>query len=180
LQANPTDVTQTISDLDITISSGSTAGSTLASSSSQGNIVAPDGTFDPGPPISTPGWGLTAGTSTTLSLDDTGPFNFILGPPGSGSLYSNADASIVAGSSEFSPFLNIQAIFMISGAGLTADTIISGVDFSFGNSPSTNVPGVPPVTTTPLPTALPLFGTGLGALGLLGWRRKRKAQMVVA
>jgi hypothetical protein len=29
---------------------------------------------------------------------------------------------------------------------------------------------------TPLPTTLPLFATGLGALGLLGWRRKRKAQ----
>jgi hypothetical protein len=29
---------------------------------------------------------------------------------------------------------------------------------------------------TPLPTALPLFGGGLGALGLLGWRRKRKAR----
>lgn len=26
----------------------------------------------------------------------------------------------------------------------------------------------------PLPGALPLFATGLGALGLLGWRRKRK------
>jgi len=31
------------------------------------------------------------------------------------------------------------------------------------------------VVTTPLPGALPLFATGLGALGLLGWRRKRKA-----
>jgi hypothetical protein len=30
--------------------------------------------------------------------------------------------------------------------------------------------------TTPLPAALPLFASGLGALGLLGWRRKRKAQ----
>jgi hypothetical protein len=28
---------------------------------------------------------------------------------------------------------------------------------------------------TPLPAALPLFATGLGGLGLLGWRRKRKA-----
>ena len=28
---------------------------------------------------------------------------------------------------------------------------------------------------TPLPTALPLFATGLGALGLLGWRRKKNA-----
>jgi hypothetical protein len=30
----------------------------------------------------------------------------------------------------------------------------------------------------PLPAALPLFATGLGALGLLGWRRKRNAQPV--
>jgi len=37
-------------------------------------------------------------------------------------------------------------------------------------------PPQPPEFVTPLPAALPLFATGLGALGLLGWRRKRKAQ----
>jgi hypothetical protein len=31
---------------------------------------------------------------------------------------------------------------------------------------------------TPLPAALPLFATGLGAMGFVGWRRKRKAQAV--
>jgi hypothetical protein len=31
---------------------------------------------------------------------------------------------------------------------------------------------------TPLPAALPLFVSGIGGLGLLGWRRKRKAQAV--
>ena len=31
------------------------------------------------------------------------------------------------------------------------------------------------VAETPIPAALPLFATGLGALGLLGWRRKKKA-----
>ena len=31
---------------------------------------------------------------------------------------------------------------------------------------------------TPLPAALPLFATGFGALGLLGWRRKRKTLAV--
>ena len=31
-----------------------------------------------------------------------------------------------------------------------------------------------PVNAVPLPATLPLFATGLGALGLLGWRRKRK------
>jgi hypothetical protein len=33
-------------------------------------------------------------------------------------------------------------------------------------------------TATPLPAALPLFATGLGGLGLLGWRRRRKVQGV--
>ena len=32
-----------------------------------------------------------------------------------------------------------------------------------------------PVSAVPLPAALPLFATGLGALGLLGWRRKKTA-----
>jgi hypothetical protein len=36
------------------------------------------------------------------------------------------------------------------------------------------------VTTTPLPGALPLFAGGLGALGLLGRRRKRKAAIAAA
>ena len=31
---------------------------------------------------------------------------------------------------------------------------------------------------TPLPAALPLFATGLGGLGLLGWRRKRKVKAI--
>jgi hypothetical protein len=34
------------------------------------------------------------------------------------------------------------------------------------------------VTPVPLPAALPLFATGLGAMGLLGWRRKRKAATI--
>lgn len=32
------------------------------------------------------------------------------------------------------------------------------------------------VTSTPLPATLPLLATGLGAIGLIGWRRKRKVQ----
>jgi len=32
----------------------------------------------------------------------------------------------------------------------------------------------PAPTSTPLPAALPLFATGLGAMGLLRWKRKRK------
>ena len=36
------------------------------------------------------------------------------------------------------------------------------------------------VSTTPLPAALPLFATGLGAMGLFGWRRKRKNATALA
>ena len=42
------------------------------------------------------------------------------------------------------------------------------LDITYNFDPSTPA-------ETPLPAALPLFATGLGALGLLGWRRKRKA-----
>lgn len=34
----------------------------------------------------------------------------------------------------------------------------------------------PPVTAVPLPGALPLFVTGLGALGFAGWRKRNKAK----
>ncbi len=37
----------------------------------------------------------------------------------------------------------------------------TSLDFNFG--------------ATPLPATLPLFATGLGVMGLLGWRRKRKS-----
>jgi hypothetical protein len=35
-----------------------------------------------------------------------------------------------------------------------------------------------PAGATPIPAALPLFATGIGGLGLLGWRRKRKARVI--
>jgi hypothetical protein len=49
-------------------------------------------------------------------------------------------------------------------------------------SPSGATPGALEVdgtaTVIPIPAALPLFATGIGGLGLLAWRRKRKAQAV--
>jgi hypothetical protein len=34
------------------------------------------------------------------------------------------------------------------------------------------------VAATPLPAALPLFATGLGVIGLFGWRKKRKLAQI--
>ena len=45
---------------------------------------------------------------------------------------------------------------------------------------STGLGAWTPVAETPLPAALPLFAGGLGAFGLLGWRRTKKAIALAA
>ena len=55
--------------------------------------------------------------------------------------------------------------FSLTGGTTDADRL--GKDFYISGATASAVP---------LPGALPLFATGLGALGLIGWRRKRKAQ----
>ena len=53
--------------------------------------------------------------------------------------------------------------------------------FSDNASPSFEfAPGVGTISATPVPAALPLFATGLGAMGLIGWRRKRKNAAITA
>jgi hypothetical protein len=52
--------------------------------------------------------------------------------------------------------------------------------FSTGASGGTFVfsPGVlSGVATTPIPATLPLFASGLGGLGIFGWRRKCRARV---
>jgi len=75
----------------------------------------------------------------------------------------------------------VFSISFVVPAGLDSLT----VDWLFGvdNGPdpqasfdlALTVPGVT-LEQTPLPAALPLFATGLGALGMIGWRRKRKSR----
>jgi hypothetical protein len=65
----------------------------------------------------------------------------------------------------------LTGITILGGGGNIAATQATNaigevdVEYDFVNSAN---------STTPLPAALPLFASGLGALGLLGWRRKRK------
>jgi len=61
--------------------------------------------------------------------------------------------------------------------GSTTPTVLELVDgtFSFPVPNGTNTYDGISAGTVPLPAALPLFAGGLGALGLLGWRRKRRA-----
>ena len=47
---------------------------------------------------------------------------------------------------------------------LNGDTILFAADFETLD-----------VAPVPLPAALPLYGTGLAILGLMGWRKRRRA-----
>ena len=59
-----------------------------------------------------------------------------------------------------------------AGDGSNHNVLLSSISADF--TVNRSIPG------TPLPAALPLFASGLGALGLLGWRRKRKATAIAA
>jgi len=62
-------------------------------------------------------------------------------------------------------------IFLLSRSLIADDGIIGGLGFS-------DPMAIQAVSPIPIPAALPLFGTDLGILGFLGWRRRRKAQAV--
>ena len=69
---------------------------------------------------------------------------------------------------------------LISGSLLTSAPVFYSAAYTQNGGPgaqinaSFNDSTTAPPSGTPLPAALPLFATGLGAMGLLGWRRKRK------
>jgi uncharacterized protein len=68
-----------------------------------------------------------------------------------------------------------------AGGGYT-DTNDNFADFGVGSPDPRNTESALNVTigATPLPAALPLFATGLGAMGLFGWRKKRKPAPLAA
>jgi hypothetical protein len=85
----------------------------------------------------------------------------------------------------YSPDFKITWIGSKSNYNGPHDTFQSGYDLvSTSLTPSACIVGVYPcpgsTNPTPLPGALPLFAGGLGLVGLLGWRRKKKAASLVA
>ena len=74
---------------------------------------------------------------------------------------------------------NVASVLMATtGYGAAYSQGFDAVEASFVESgvPNTQYAGF----LTPLPAALPLFAAGLGAMGLFGWRKKRKAQTLAA
>lgn len=60
----------------------------------------------------------------------------------------------------------------------TTAIMLLSADFDAGPQLTANIAKFEEIPPVPLPAALPLFGTGLGILGFLGWRRRRKAAAV--
>jgi len=132
-----------------------------------------------------------------LFLDGTGPnllgstWSLVRGPLATSLAESFADppdsvmgllfgSQTIGGYDTFS-----QTIATIAGDSYTLDFNYSNNQDGLGATPSgllvtTSAQFANGPFTTPLPAALPLFAGGLGALGVFGWRRKRKAAALAA
>ena len=131
---------------------------------------------------------LTTGTETAfpnffrlVALQGSGTFatNINLGGTQTVGIYNTLSASN----------LTLASFALIDGSGLldfaSGGQIIFGVEEIFavplGVRHTSNFDNFRiDINSVPLPGALPLFATGLGALGLLGWRRKKKARALAA
>jgi len=119
-----------------------------------------------------------------LNIDRIALWNEDLSGFGTGSIATSTDNVIFTALTTINPVISgfgVDYFAQIFGfASTTAQFIridISGcpqVDNGFNGCGIGEV-AFSSVSAVPLPAALPLFGTGLAVMGLIGWRRKRKA-----
>jgi len=85
----------------------------------------------------------------------------------------------VALSSSANGSVNWSWSYDTSGPGV-ADEFFANTTGVFPNSDGPYQMEVGGLNPTPVPATLPLFASGVGAMGLFGWRRKRKAAAIAA
>ena len=141
-----------------------------------GNCLDLIGNVGSGQITSTTGINLIAGHTYTISYT-----SILQGFP-TGSSTPTSNYSVGLGSSVFSE-TSTPTVTPVSISFLEATTQLDAllIFTSITNIDNVHGPVLSDITVTdtgaavPLPAALPLFVGGLGVLGVLGWRRKRKA-----
>jgi len=127
-------------------------------------------------------------TGVTFNLDSTFSFTGLTSVSASVTVNGNSIFSTNTVGPTFSPpAVTLPFDPFFTGAGTFPATLFIDTDcggsFCLGGwigNLSVTYTFNPPGSVVPLPAALPLFATGLGALGLLGWRRKKKAAALAA
>jgi hypothetical protein len=158
--------------------------SLLSATFTASNSVTPGG-INPKPGQTTGGNGAVTGQEVQFNLTFLTPFELAAGhyffvPQVETTtgffLWLSAPRPIVPPGTAFpAGFTDLQG--WTRDAALDPDWLRVGTDIVGGTTPPTfNFAFSLEGNNTPLPAALPLFATGIGAIGLLGWRRKRKVQ----
>jgi len=97
---------------------------------------------------------------------------------------SNSENQFGAGIALPPPWQDVQGVIRLTAlsGSIDVDNIRVGLRQDIAPSGTgcclTNEYGQTFDFSTPLPAALPLFATGLGVLGLIGWRRKKIQEMI--
>jgi hypothetical protein len=159
--------------------------------------ITTNGTFGTGlsPSIIT-GWNLILndGTNPSVNLTTANSFitfnftNLLSATPAELAFNFSPTPCCIQQDLEFTSTSNGAAVVTIFAALSNGDLGGIGIDAGYsGFENVTYLSGTQPIAfgpnaiggETPVPAALPLFATGLGAMGLFGWRRKRKASDIV-
>jgi hypothetical protein len=174
LFVDPKTIAQNISDLFFDVSKGSVSTGSITSSAGLSRDVASNGSYTDGSVVAT-GW-LYSGSGSTIHLDGLNgagftPAHTIIGSPNGSNIYGNANNSIT-GNGPHNPFLAGTVTFTLNVTGMTADTSISNVIFSFGTASGDNVPGTPG-TAIPEPASMTLVAIGIASLASVAAARRR-------